>query len=110
MKGLASFIGTLLITALQSAVLSAIFCLIQWLLSLIGLCNTPSWNKFLWGGVALFCFLFLLYSYKTIITLYRYYKDPVFREANLKMGISWKDYKRLRGNKKGEMEFSKKHR
>ena len=106
MKGLVGFAGTLLITVLQSAILSALFCLIQWLLSLTGLCSIPSWHKFLFGGLALFCFLFLLYSYNTIITLYRYHKDSVFREANIRTGISWRDYKRLRNKSKQINEHS----
>ena len=102
MKNIISFITTLLIIAAQSVALSALFCLAQWLLSLFGVCNVPTWHKFVWGGVGLFCLFFIYSCYTTFITMYRFYKDPVFKEMNLRMGITWKDYKRFRKTKQQE--------
>ena len=105
MKNLLSFIGTLAIIAFQSIVVSAFFTLCKWLLSLLGLCNAPTWFNFVGGAAILFSVLFLYSVGNTCITLYRYNKDPVFKEANLKVGLSWKDYKAL---KKQKPVYSKK--
>lgn len=84
-------------TAIQSLVLSAIFCIGQWLFYFIGLCdNGASWSKFFWGAVCLFIILSVVYASHTAITMYRMYKDPVFKYAHLRLGLSWKQYKEIK--------------
>lgn len=99
MKNLLSFIGTLVIIAIQSIAISAFFALCKWLLSLFGICDAPTWLHFLGGTATLFAVLFLYSVGKTAITLYRYHKDPVFKDVNMSTGLGWNDYKRLRNNK-----------
>ena len=90
-----SFIGSLAIIAFQSIVMSAFFALCKWLLSLLGICNVSTWVDFIAGAIGLFVLLFIYAGVKTAITMYRYHKDPVFKDANMKIGIGWKDYKRF---------------
>lgn len=96
MKSLVSFIGTLLVTALQSVVLSAFCWCVQWVLNHVGVSYMEAtMGKFLWGSIGFFIILLLLYAAKTIVTIYRMHKDPTFKDAHLRTGISWKDYKRF---------------
>lgn len=99
MKYLLSFIGTLAIIAFQSIAVSAIFTLCKWLLSLLSICNAPTWMHFLGGSAMLFAVLFIYSVSKTAITMYRYHKDPGFKDANMSTGIDWDDYKRLSNGK-----------
>lgn len=82
--------------AIGCAVISAVFCAIQWVLSLLSFCSKPTLSKFVWGAVVLFAVLFLYTCYTTAMTMFRFRKDPVFKDAHLKTGISWRDYKRLK--------------
>lgn len=36
--------------------------------------------------------------------MYRYLKDPVFKDANMSIGLDWDDYKRLRNSKYMELK------
>lgn len=96
MKNLLNFLGTLAIIAIQSIVLSALFTLCKWLLSLTGICDSPSWADFIGGAILLFAVLFLRSIWIIVVMLYRYHKDPAFKKANMTLGISWKDYKRFK--------------
>ena len=49
-------------------VFAAVFCAIVWLLALLGLCETPSWQMFM--AVAVFVFAFIV-----IRDTYLYFKD-----------------------------------
>ena len=60
------------------------------------------WWQFLGGACGFFFLWFLLSCYQTIIALYRMHKDPVFRDAHLRTGITWSEYKRLKKEKKNE--------
>ena len=35
----------------------------------------------------------------TCLTLYRYHKDPVFKDANLRLGLSWREYNKIINDK-----------
>ena len=96
MKYLFSFIGALAMIIFQSVIASAFFTLCKWLLSLLGVCNGPSWIHFAGGGVVFFVLLFLNTVRKTCITLYRYHKDPEFKDVNTLTGLDWDAYKRLK--------------
>lgn len=95
MKHLVSFGKTIIRIALQSVLLSAFCSVIQWLLNLTGLSdNKATWDKFFWGALGFFVLLFIWFMCATSITLYRMHKDPLFKDAHLMTGISWKNYKR----------------
>ena len=97
MKNFVSFMGTLLITALQSVALSAFCWCVQWVLNHVGLSDMEAtMGKFLWGSACFFIILFLLYGATTALTMYRMHKDPIFKDAHLRTGMSWKDYQRLK--------------
>jgi hypothetical protein len=65
MRNLAIFLGTVLRMAVFSALISAVFCGIQWLLSLASICDAPTWDKFFLGGAAIFIVWFILSAVKT---------------------------------------------
>lgn len=96
MKNLISFLGTIAIIVLQSLVISAVFTLGKFLLSLLNVCDTPTWIDIVGGASGLFVLFFLYSVGKTAITLYRYHKDPVFKELNMTTGMSWEDYQKLK--------------
>lgn len=99
MKYLYSFIGTLLIIALQSIAMSAFCALCKWLYSLCGHCDAPTWIDFIVGAIGFYVILFIYAAVKTAITMYRFHKDPIFMDMNLRVGITWKEYKRFVKNK-----------
>lgn len=66
MKYFIIFITSTLRMAAIGFALSAVFTLGQWLLSLISVCEAPTWGKFLWGGLGLFAIMFVYASYKAI--------------------------------------------
>lgn len=84
MKNLISFIGTLAIIVLQSIVISAFFTLCKWLLSLLGVCDAPTWINFTGGAAMLFFVLFLYSAGKTCLVMYRIYKKNKFKEVGLR--------------------------
>lgn len=101
MRYLVSFLGTLLRIALQSVALSALFIGVLWVLHIAGLSDREvTWLKFLFGAIGIFILLTLYAVLTTATTLYRMHKDPAFKDAHLMTGISWKDYKRIKGKNK----------
>ncbi len=60
MKTLFGFVIVLLRMAVISAVISAVFSGIQWLLSLINVCDTQTWSKFICGGAIIFAVWFVI--------------------------------------------------
>lgn len=86
----------LLIRAVHSVIISAVFTFCKWILSLFGACNTPTWANFLWGAVGIFALFFLYCVWDVAITLYRYHKDPVFMYCNMNLGLKWKDHQRFK--------------
>lgn len=96
----------LIVRAVISLLISAVFCLLQWLGSLMSLCGAPTWGKFFWGAVGIFVLLLILY----FINFGRnasHYDDPTFREMNQKSGISYEDYKRIKGGDSQPQQPSK---
>lgn len=98
-KNISSFFGTIAIIIMQSLVISAFCSIFQWFLSLIGVSSKPTWDDFLWGSVGFFIFLFISSVFMTCLTLYRYHKDPVFKDANLRLGLSWREYNKIINDK-----------
>ena len=66
MKKVVLLIKTLVQMVALSLMVSAVLCFVQWLLSLTGICNTPTWNKFWWGAAGVFMFYFLFCIWKVI--------------------------------------------
>lgn len=80
-----------------SAAISAVFCLLHWLLSLCGLCESPTWLKFIGGCIGVFALLFTISVVSTVAYVSRCMRDPVFWSVSEATGITWRDYKRWRG-------------
>jgi hypothetical protein len=66
-----SFIAATLLLVLKdgliSAIISAFFCLLKWLGSLMSICSSPTWSNFLWGGLGVFALFFIPHMIKMSI-------------------------------------------
>lgn len=80
-----------------AAVISAFFCLMKWIGSLLLWSKSPSWGDFLGGGIGVFVLLFLLDVFSIIRYIVRCKRDPLFKEMSERTGIQWRDYKKLKG-------------
>lgn len=80
---------------LFAIVTSAILTFGKFIFHLFGVCASPTFKDFLWGGIGVFAFLFGYRIVYTVVTLIRYKRYPTFKKANQIMGTSWRDWKRL---------------
>ena len=77
-------------------ILSAVFTFGKWLLSIMHVCENPTWRDFVFGAAGLFL-LFIGYRIaRAIRYTYLFKKYPAFKVAYESTGISWSDYKRLK--------------
>jgi hypothetical protein len=58
---------------------------------------------------AVFLWMIMIFYglWNVIITIYRWHKDPIFKDANIKLGLSWKDYQRIKHEQKESKDISK---
>ena len=105
MKNLITILSTLIRMAFVSAILSLIFSSIQRLIGLIIGKDNGFLIPFIGGSIAIFALYFFASLIKTIITLYRYKKDPIFKEANLRVGLDWETYQRIKRDSKKEKKL-----
>lgn len=84
------FIGNAIIALL----LSGIFWIIQLVLSLLPSVSSPDYKKFLWGALGIYILLVAYDIVTGAILFYHCIKDPMFRDAHMKTGMSWSDYKK----------------
>ena len=96
MKWIIEILRSTLIHLIYAIFYSAIFTFLQWIVSFMGLCNAPTLKKFLYGALSLFIIFYLYHISSFLITLYHMHKDPMFKEAHIKTGISWSNYKKLK--------------
>jgi len=75
MKNLLTFITSTLRMAVIAFALSAIFTGGQWLLSLMSICDAPTWSIFLWGGLFLFAIMFVYAAYKAIAAMIKFHNE-----------------------------------
>lgn len=92
MKNLLGIILTLLKMAAITAIISAVFSGLQWLLSLIGICSAPTWEKFIWGGAILFVVFVALSLYRAFKDSSKYKNDITFRLMSDHYGVTAKEY------------------
>lgn len=83
-----------------AAVVSGIFCLFKWIGSLLGTNEPPAWGNFIGGGIGIFAFLFLYKTVWLIKDTKRRIEDPVYDELSKSAGLSYKDYKKFKDEKK----------
>jgi len=82
----------LLMDALLALGLSGVFSLVRMMFR-----GNVTRGQFVWGAVAIFLLLFLDYIYNWIRTLILMKKDPLFKQMTMQSGISWKEYKKMKG-------------
>ena len=57
----------------------------------------PTWLNVIGMAILLWVIMVIKGLVSVCMFIYRCHKDPVFKRAAIQTGISWKDYKRLRG-------------
>ena len=82
---------------LFAVLLSAVFTGMKALCYLLGWCGKPGWTDFLGGALGLIAFFLLWRAGHTLYYMRLYKKNPVFREAHLNTGITWREYKKIKG-------------
>lgn len=70
MKNLIHLLGTLCMIAGSALAISGVFCGIQWLLSLMHVCDSPTWGRFIWGAVGI-AVLFIILGIRGVIKHFR---------------------------------------
>lgn len=60
------FLADIIRMAVISLVISAFFIGVQWLLSILSLCNPPTWLKFWCGAAGIFAVWFLFAAYHVV--------------------------------------------
>lgn len=83
--------------AIISLIVSAVFAFLHWLYGVIAGNGNTFLKPFIAGAIGIFVGWTILSLITTIITLIRYKKDPLFKDANQRIGIKWRDYKRMKG-------------
>jgi small-conductance mechanosensitive channel len=96
MKDLLHFMVSLIIFAVLSIIIAILFGGLMYLLHLVSIVNKPSWTNVLGMAFLLWVFMILNGLWRVAITAYRWHKDPVFKDANIKLGISWESYQRIK--------------
>lgn len=66
MRNLLMFLEANFRMAVFALVFSAIFSAGQWLLSLTGICGSPTWHRFWWGALGIFLLQFIYAVWKVI--------------------------------------------
>lgn len=85
--------------AIIALVISGVFTLIKWLLSLASVCSNPTWKGFLFVALGIWSLNYIYSVISVIILKYHYLKDPVFEDLNLTTGLSWREYQRFKREK-----------
>ncbi len=96
MKAFGTLVGAILLAlkdALVSVLISAVFCFIQWIGSLMSICSSPTWHKFLWGALGVFVVLYVAHLVHALVEHERKRKDPSYRDMNEDGGIDYRTYK-----------------
>lgn len=95
----------LLIHLLRLLVIATMIALvyggIRFILSLLSVCDTPTFWNIASCAIGIFLFMVLCGLYNVCLMAYRGHKDPLFKEMHIRTGISWENYKRLRKTTNG---------
>lgn len=82
---------------ISAFVFTIITAIIVFVLSLFGIMDKPNFAQ----GVVFFCIMFIFFLflsiYQTIVSMYHYKKDPLFRSAiDSRIIGSWKEWKEMK--------------
>lgn len=95
------YIAHICVTLIQCAVISLVIAVVFGGLRYIGYLLSWVEKPTLLNVIGMAILLWVIMVIKGLVSvcmfIYRCHKDPVFKRAAIQTGISWKDYKRLRG-------------
>lgn len=90
------FIGAILVMAAQGFAVAGICWVLHFVFYFIGFAETtPTGERFLWGWLIFFLIFFVLGGIHTCATMYRMWKEPLFKMLYMSTGLSWDKYKEL---------------
>lgn len=95
------YIAHICVTLIQCAVISLVIAVafggLRYIGYLLSWVEKPTLLNVI-GMAILLCIIMVIKGLVSVcMFIYRCHKDPVFKRAAIQTGISWKDYKRLRG-------------
>lgn len=95
------YIAHICVTLIQCAVISLMIAVafggLRYIGYLLSWVEKPTWLNVIGMAILLWTIMVIKGLVSVFMFIYRCHKDPVFKRAAIQTGISWKDYKRLRG-------------
>lgn len=95
------YIVHICVTLIQCAVISLVIAVafggLRYIGYLLSWIEKPTWLNVIGMAILLWVIMVIKGLVSVCMFIYRCHKDPVFKRAAIQTGISWKDYKRLRG-------------
>ena len=95
------YIAHICVTLIQCAVISLVIAVafggLRYIGYLLSWVEKPTWLRVIGMAILLWVIMVIKGLVSVCMFIYRCHKDPVFKRAAIQTGISWKDYKRLRG-------------
>lgn len=95
---IARLISTFIRTAIISLIIAVLFGFMRYIGYLLSWVEKPTIENILGMAAILWGIMILRGLVSVFALVYHCYKDPCFKRAVFQTGISWKDYKRLKGN------------
>ena len=97
MRYIAHICVTLIHCAVISLVIAVAFGGLRYIGYLLSWVEKPTLLHVIGMAILLWVIMVITGLVSVCMFIYRFHKDPVFKRAAIQTGISWKDYKRLRG-------------
>lgn len=97
MRYIAHICVTLIHCAVISLVIAVAFGGLRYIGYLLSWVEKPTLLNVIGMAILLWVIMVIKGLVSVCMFIYRCHKDPVFKRAAIQTGISWKDYKRLRG-------------
>lgn len=95
------YIAHICVTLIQCAVISLVIAVafggLRYIGYLLSWVEKPTLLNVIGMAILLLVIMVIKGLVSVCMFIYRCHKDPVFKRAAIQTGISWKDYKRLRG-------------
>lgn len=95
------YIAHICVTLIQCAVISLVIAVafggLRYIGYLLSWVEKPTLLNVIGMAILLWVIMVIKGLVFVCMFIYRCHKDPVFKRAAIQTGVSWKDYKRLRG-------------
>lgn len=97
MRYIANICFTLIQCAVISLVIAVAFGGLRYIGYLLSWVEKPTLLNVIGMAILLWVIMVIKGLVSVCMFIYRCHKDPIFKRAAIQTGISWKEYKRLRG-------------